>query len=124
MTQKTQQRRRDPASVGPRAEQAAGDALQQPKRLGSYVSVNHQRCRNVQHAAKQAAPENSQHGVRISQRQGSGRQAHSLFYEGVCKIFRVAGEAWRFAADLDLANPTTESQRIDTARTKKRLATP
>src|SRR5260221_8567057 len=106
MTQKTQQSRRDPASIGPRAEQSGGDALQQPKRLGSHGSVDHQRRGNVQYTAKQAAPENGEQSIRVRRRQCSSRRVHEFLYGKVYKriscrqekIWPVASLAGHFAA--------------------------
>jgi hypothetical protein len=56
--EKTKQSRGDSAAVGSRAKQSAGNALQQAKRFGSEIAVNHKRGRNVQNAASQPAQEN------------------------------------------------------------------
>src|SRR6266403_191036 len=101
MTQKTQQSRRDPASIGPRAEQSGGDALQQPKGLGSHGSVDHHRCGNIQRTAKQAAPENGEQSIRVRRGQCSGRRVHGFLYGRVYK--RISGrqeKIWPIAAQF------------------------
>src|SRR5882762_730240 len=105
MTQKTQESRRDPASIGPRAEQSGGDALQQPKRLGSHGSVDHHRCGNIQHTAKQAAPENGEQSIRVRRRQCSGRRVHEFLYGRVYKRIsrRQEKKKWPAAGHLSAA---------------------
>src|SRR5712671_5235731 len=103
MTQKAHQSRRDPPSIAPRAEESGGDALQQPKRLGSHSSVDHQRCGNIQHTAQQAAPENGQQSIRVLRGQCSRRRVHEFLYGRVYK--RISGRQEKIG--LSRASPAT-----------------
>src|SRR5258706_16390325 len=124
MTHKPQQSRPYPASIGPRAEQSGGDALQQPKRLGSHGSVDHQRRGDVQHTAKQAAPENGQQSIRVRRRQCSGRRVHEFYTEEFTKEFRVDKKRfWPIAAQF-AAGETRWRVNMLTHRSEKTLRSP
>src|SRR5260370_39388014 len=65
VTKKAKERRCEPALECLRSQQSAGNSLQQGHRLEAEVAVDHERGRNVQDAARKAAPYHGKHSARV-----------------------------------------------------------
>jgi len=93
VTRETEQGSGDPATVGPRSKHSAGNALQQPKRFSSEVTINQERSSNVQNATSQPAPHDGEQRIRFLQKgalrqQGSWICAHKFTQKLVSEAAR------------------------------------